>query len=70
MRDQHMVRYESLVKRRIGSFAVLKLDHIQRDSNEKANGLAVVVASISIRETKFFLVYYQPTSSITTDQVS
>ena len=65
-----MVRYASLVKQRLGSFTAWKLVHIPRDSNEKVNASATVAASIPIRETVFLPVYYQPTSSITTDQVS
>ena len=70
MLDQCMVKYASLVKQRLGSFAAWKIEHIPRDSNENADALAVVVASLSIRETMFLLVYYQPMSFITTDQVS
>ena len=70
MRDQCMVRYASLVKQRLGSFAAWKLEHIPRDSNEKAYALAVVAAYIPIKETVFLPVYYQLASSITTDQVS
>ena len=47
-----------------------KLKHIPRDSNEKADALAVMAASIPIREMVFLPVYYQPASSITTNQVS
>ena len=47
-----------------------KLEHIPRDSIERADALAVVVASIQIKETVFLPIYYQPTSSITTDLVS
>ena len=65
-----MVRYASMVKQRLGSFVAWKLEHIPRDSNEKADALVVVVVSIMIKEMVFLLVYYQPTSSITTDQVS
>ena len=67
MRDQRMVRYVSLVKQWLGSFAALKLKNIPRDSNEKADALAAVVASLPIRETVFLPVYYQLASSITTD---
>ena len=69
-RDQHMVKYASLVKQQLGSFAAWKLEHIPRDSNEKANALTAVAASIPIKETVFLPVYYQPASSITTDRVS
>ena len=70
MRDQRMVSYASLVKKQLGSFVAWKLEYIPRDSNEKADILAVVAASLPIRETMFFHVYYQSTSSIRTDQVS
>ena len=68
--DQSMVRYASLVKQRLESFAAWKLEHISRDLNEKANALAVVAASLLIIETIFLLVYLQPTSSITINQVN
>ena len=42
----------------LGSFAAWKLEHIPRDSNEKANALEAVAASIPIREIMFLLVYY------------
>ena len=64
-----MVKYACLVKQRLGSFTAWKL-HILRDSNDKADALAAVASSIPIRETMFLLVYYQPSSSITTSQVS
>ena len=38
-----MVRYVSLVKQRLESFASWKLEHIPRDSNERVDALAVVV---------------------------
>ena len=65
--DQRMVKYVSLFKQRLGIFAAWKPKHIRRDSNENADALAVVAASIPIRETMFLLVYYQPTLSITAD---
>ena len=54
----------------MGSFAAWKLKHIPRDSNEKADALVVVVASLPIKETIFLLVCYQQASSITTNQVN
>ena len=69
-RDKRMVRNAILVKQRLESFAAWKLEHIPRDLNEKANVLAVVVASITIKETIFLHVYLQLTSSITTNQVN
>ena len=65
-----MARYMGLIKQRLGSFAAWKLEHILRDSNERADALTVVVASILIKETIFLPIYCQPISSITTDQVS
>ena len=65
-----MVRYASLVKQRLESFAAWKLEHILRDLNEKADALAVVAASLPIKETIFLLVYLQPASLITTNQVN
>ena len=53
-----------------GQATAWKLEHIPRGSNEKASALAVVVASLLIRETMFLPVYYQPASSITTNQMS
>ena len=67
MRDQRMVRYASQVKQRLESFAAWKLEHIPMDLNEKVDTLADVDASLPIKETIFFLVYLQPTSSITTN---
>ena len=68
--DQRMARYVGLVKKRLGSFATWKLEHIPRDSNERADALTAVVTSIPITETVFLQIYYQPTSSITADRVS
>ena len=65
-----MVKYASLVRQRLGSFVAWKLEHIPRNLNGKVDALAVVVASILIKETVFLPIYYKPASSITTDQVS
>ena len=51
-----MVMYASLAKQRLRSFATWKLEHILRDSNEKADTLAAMVASIPIREMVRLLV--------------
>ena len=53
-----MVRYASLVKQRLESFAVWKLEHILRDSNEKADVLAAVAVSLPIKKMIFVLVYF------------
>ena len=65
-----MVRYASLVKQQLESFAAWKLEYILRDSNEKAEVLAVVAASLPIQETIFLHVYFQPTLSITTSKIN
>ena len=70
MRDQHMARYVRLVKQRLGIFTTWKLEHIPRDSNERVDALAVVAASIPIKEIVFLLIYYQLVLSITNDRVS
>ena len=46
------------------------LEHVSRDSNEKADALAAMVTSLLIKETVLLPVYYQPKSSITTNQVN
>ena len=65
-----MARYMGLVKQRVGSFAAWKLEHIPRDSNERADALAVMAASIPINETVSLPIYYQLESSIVTNRVS
>ena len=69
-RDQCMAKYVSLINLRLGCFAAWRLEHIPRISNRKADAMAVVVASLPIKDTVLFLVYYQPKSSITTNQVN
>ena len=44
-----MSKYVSLVKLRLGSFVACRLEHILRDSNEKADALATVAASFPIK---------------------
>ena len=69
-RDPRMVKYVSRVKQLLSSFPVWKLEHIPRDSNEKANASASVAASLPITETIFMPIYYQPVSSIASPQVN
>ena len=45
-----MARYIGLVKQRLGSFMAWKLKHIPRDSNERADALTAVTASILIKK--------------------
>ena len=65
-----MSKYVSLVKLRLGSFVACRLEHIPRDSNEKADALATVAASFPIKETMFLLVFYQPKSSTAINRVN
>ena len=65
-----MDRYVGLFNQQLGSFRAWKLEHILRDSNERADAFSVVVASIPIKETVFLPIYYQPASSITNDRVN
>ena len=65
-----MVKYVCLVKLRLESFVAWKLEHIPRGSNEKVNALAAMVVSLTTKETVLLLVYYQPESSITANQVN
>ena len=68
-RDQRMAKYVSLVNLRLGSFVDWWLEHILRDSNEKEDALAVVVASLPIKGTVFLLLYYQAESLTVANRV-
>ena len=65
-----MVKYVSRVKQCLSSFPVWKLGHIPNDSNERADALAYVAASLPIIEIVFLPIYYQPVSSIASSQVN
>ena len=65
-----MAKYVSLLNLRLGSFTAWRLEHVPRSSNEKADALAVVVASLPIKETILLLVYYKLESSVTTNWVN
>ena len=69
-RDQRMTKYVSLINLRLESFVAWWLEHVPRNSNKKANTLAVVATSLPIKETMLLPVYYQLESSITTNQVN
>ena len=68
--DPRMEKYVSLVKQCFGSFSYLRLEHILKDCNEKADTLAAVATSFMITETVFLPIYYQPNSSFITTRVS
>ena len=65
-----MAKYVCLVKLQLESFMAWKLEHIPRGSNEKADALVAVVASLPTKETVLLLVYYQPESSIVANRVN
>ena len=69
-RDPCMAKYVSRVKQRLNSFPVWKLEHVPKDSNEKADALASIAASLTINETIFLPIYYQSVSSIASPQVN
>ena len=69
-RDPRIAKYVTLVKQRLDGFSTWKLKHVPRDSNEKADALAAVAASLPITETIFLPIYYQSDSSIATIWVS
>ena len=65
-----MAKYISRVKQRLNRFPVWNLEHIPRDSNEKADALASVAASLLITEIIFLPIYYQSSSSIASPWVN
>ena len=69
-KEPQMEKYASLVKQRLSTLSARKLDHIPKDSNERADALVVVAASLPIKETIYLPIYYQPGSSILHTQVS
>ena len=60
IRDERMTKYVSLVTLRLGNFVAWQLEHVSRDSSEKADALAAVARSLPIKETVLLPVYYQP----------
>ena len=69
-KDPRIAKYASLVKQKLNTLSAWKLEHVPRDCNERADALAVVAASLPIRETGFLPIYYQPDFSILHAQVS
>ena len=65
-----MEKYTFLVKQKLSTLITWKLEHVSGDSNERADALAVVAASLPIKETIYLPIYYQPGSSILHTQVS
>ena len=69
-RYQRMTKYVSLINLRLGSFEAWRSEHVPRSSNEKADALAAVAASLPIKEIVLLPAYYQLESSITTNRVN
>ena len=69
-RDPRMAKYISQVKQHLNCFPDWKLEHVPRGSNEKADTLALVAASLPITETIFLPIYYKLDSSIASPQVN
>ena len=65
-----MEKYASLVKQKLIILTTWKLEHVPKDRNERADALAIVAASLPIKETIYLSIYYQPDSSILHTQVS
>ena len=65
-----MEKYTSLVKQKLSILIAWKLELISRDSNERADALAAIAASLPIKETIYLPIYYQLGSSILHTQVS
>ena len=63
-----MTKYVSLVTLQLRNFMAWQLENVSRDSNEKADALAVVATSLPIKE--IVPIYYQLESSITTNRVN
>ena len=69
-RDPGMAKYAYLNKQKLSTLLTWKHEHVPRDSNERADALAIVAASLPIKETIYLPIYYQPGSSILPAQVS
>ena len=69
-RDPRMAKYTSLVKQKLNTLSAWKLEHVPRDYNERVDALAIMAASLSIRETVFLPIYYQLDSAILHAQVN
>ena len=67
IRDQRMAKYVSLINLQQRSFAAWQLEHVPRSSNEKADALVAIAASLPIKKAVLLPVYYQLKPSITTN---
>ena len=69
-REPRMAKYAFLVKQKLSTLSAWRLEHVPKDRNEKVNALAVVAASLPVKETIYLPIYYQTYSSILHTQVS
>ena len=69
-KEPRMAKYASLIKQKLSNLTTWKLEHVPKDSNERADALVVVAASLPIKETIYLPIYYQPGSSILHTQVN
>ena len=69
-REPQMAKNASLIKQKLSTLTTWKLEHVPKDSNERADALAAVASSLPIKETIYLPIYYQPGSSILHAQVS
>ena len=65
-----MAKYVCLVKLRLERFTTWKLEHVPRGSNEKADALAGMVASLPTKEAVLLPVYYHSESSNAASRVN
>ena len=69
-REPRMAKYASLTKQKLSALTVWKLEHVPKNHNEKADALAVVAASLPVKESIYLPIYYQPESSISHATIS
>ena len=69
-RDPRTTKYASLAKQKLDTLSTWKLEHVPRDCSERVDALAVMAASLPIKETVFLPIYYHPDSSILRAQVN
>ena len=55
-----MSKYVCMVKLRLENFVAWKLEYILRGSNEKAEAVVAMVASLPTKEIVLLPIYYHP----------
>ena len=56
-RDQRISKYVNLVTLQLEKFVAWRLEHVSRDSNEKADALVTVASSLPIKAIELLSVY-------------